>query len=133
MICIDPRRTRTAEQCDEHVAIRPGSDALLAAGMAQVMIAEGLAEVCDGLDNDCDEIIDEDGRVGHYPDNDGDGYGADLPPELYCEDDAPDDYVTTPYDCNDEDETVNPDGTEVCGDGEDNDCDGGVDNLPECD
>ena len=88
---------------------------------------------CDGIDNDCDEIIDEDGRVGHYPDNDGDGYGADLPPELYCEDDAPDDYVTTPYDCNDEDETVNPDGTEVCGDGEDNDCDGGVDNLPECD
>jgi len=44
-VCIDPRRTRTAEQCDEHVAIRPGSDALLAAGMAQVMIAEGLADL----------------------------------------------------------------------------------------
>jgi anaerobic selenocysteine-containing dehydrogenase len=45
VICIDPRRSRTAEQCDEHIAIRPGSDALLAAGMAQVMIAEGLADL----------------------------------------------------------------------------------------
>jgi anaerobic selenocysteine-containing dehydrogenase len=45
VVCIDPRRSRTAEQCDEHVAIRPGSDALLAAGMAQVMIAEGLADL----------------------------------------------------------------------------------------
>jgi anaerobic selenocysteine-containing dehydrogenase len=43
VIAIDPRRSRTAEQCDEHIAIRPGSDAVLAAGMAQVMIAEGLA------------------------------------------------------------------------------------------
>ena len=44
VIAIDPRRSRTAEQCDEHIAIRPGSDAVLAAGMAQVMIAEGLAD-----------------------------------------------------------------------------------------
>jgi anaerobic selenocysteine-containing dehydrogenase len=45
VICIDPRRSRTAEQCDEHIAIRPGTDAVLAAGMAQVMIAEGLADL----------------------------------------------------------------------------------------
>ncbi len=45
VICIDPRRTRTAEQCDQHIAIRPGSDPLLAAGIAQVMIAEGLADL----------------------------------------------------------------------------------------
>ena len=45
IICIDPRRSRTAEQCDEHLAIVAGSDALLAAGMAQVMIAEGLADL----------------------------------------------------------------------------------------
>lgn len=44
VIAIDPRRSRTAEQCDEHIAIRPGTDAVLAAGMAQVMIAEGLAD-----------------------------------------------------------------------------------------
>ncbi len=45
VVCIDPRRSRTAEQCDEHIAIRPGSDAVLAAGLAQVMIAEGLADL----------------------------------------------------------------------------------------
>ena len=44
VVAIDPRRSRTAEQCDEHIAIRPGTDAVLAAGMAQVMIAEGLAD-----------------------------------------------------------------------------------------
>ena len=35
IIYIDPRRTRTAEQCDEHIAIRPGTDAILAAGIAR--------------------------------------------------------------------------------------------------
>lgn len=45
VICIDPRRSRTAEQCDEHIAIRPGSDAILAAGLAQVMIAEDIADL----------------------------------------------------------------------------------------
>jgi anaerobic selenocysteine-containing dehydrogenase len=45
VVCIDPRRTRTAAQCDEHIAIRPGSDAILAAGMAHVMLAEGLADL----------------------------------------------------------------------------------------
>ena len=45
VICIDPRRSRTAEQCDEHLAITPGSDAILAAGMAHVMLREGLADL----------------------------------------------------------------------------------------
>ncbi len=45
VVCIDPRRSRTAEQCDEHVAIRPGSDAVLAAGLARVMLAEDLADL----------------------------------------------------------------------------------------
>ncbi len=45
IICIDPRRTRTAAQCDEHIAIRAGSDAVLAAGMARIMFAENLADL----------------------------------------------------------------------------------------
>ena len=77
-------------------------------------------------------LFDKGGEGTIYADDDGDGYGADLPPELYCEGDAPDGYVTTPYDCNDDDATVNPDGTEVCDD-EDNDCNGEIDELPECD
>lgn len=45
IICIDPRRTRTANACDEHLSIRPGSDSVLAGGMARVMLEEGLADL----------------------------------------------------------------------------------------
>jgi anaerobic selenocysteine-containing dehydrogenase len=45
IVCIDPRRTRTAAKCDEHIALRPGTDAALAAGMARVMLEEGLADL----------------------------------------------------------------------------------------
>jgi anaerobic selenocysteine-containing dehydrogenase len=45
VICLDPIRTRTARQCDEHIQLRPGSDAVLAAGMARVMLEEGLADL----------------------------------------------------------------------------------------
>lgn len=45
VICIDPRKSRTAKQCDEHIPIRPGSDAILAAGMANVMIEDGVADL----------------------------------------------------------------------------------------
>ena len=30
IVCIDPRRTETAEKCHEHIALRPGTDAALA-------------------------------------------------------------------------------------------------------
>ena len=32
LVCIDPRRTETADKCHEHIAIRPGTDAALALG-----------------------------------------------------------------------------------------------------
>lgn len=44
VIAIDPRRTRTADQCDEHVAPLPGTDAALALAMMHVIFAEGLAD-----------------------------------------------------------------------------------------
>ncbi len=44
VICIDPIRTRTAEQCDEWISIRPGTDAALALGMMHVLFAEGLED-----------------------------------------------------------------------------------------
>src|SRR5919202_42479 len=44
VIAIDPIRTRTAEQCDEWLPIRPGTDAALALGMMHVLFAEGLAD-----------------------------------------------------------------------------------------
>ncbi len=47
LVVVDPRRSRTAEQADEWVSIRPGTDALLLAAIANVMIDEGLADVGD--------------------------------------------------------------------------------------
>jgi len=40
-ICIDPLRTRTAVACDEHIAIRPGTDAALALSMMHVLFRDG--------------------------------------------------------------------------------------------
>lgn len=45
LVMIDPRRTITAKACDEHVSIRPGTDGIFAAGLAQVMFHEGLADL----------------------------------------------------------------------------------------
>ena len=44
VICIDPIRTRTAQQCDEWLPIRPGTDAALALGMMHVLFARGLQD-----------------------------------------------------------------------------------------
>jgi anaerobic selenocysteine-containing dehydrogenase len=44
VIAIDPIRTRTAAQCDEWIAIRPGTDAALALGMMNVVLARGLQD-----------------------------------------------------------------------------------------
>ena len=41
---IDPIRTRTMEQCDEWLAIRPGTDAALALAMMHVLFDEGLED-----------------------------------------------------------------------------------------
>jgi anaerobic selenocysteine-containing dehydrogenase len=44
VVCVDPIRTRTARVADEHVPIRPGSDAVLAAAIAHVMFADGAVD-----------------------------------------------------------------------------------------
>src|SRR5262245_24088860 len=41
VICIDPYRTPTAEQADEHLMVRPGTDGALALAMMHVLIADG--------------------------------------------------------------------------------------------
>ncbi|CAL9397268.1 molybdopterin oxidoreductase family protein [Streptomyces sp. enrichment culture] len=41
---VDPRRTRTARLADRHIAVRPGTDALLLAAMAQVLFEEDLTD-----------------------------------------------------------------------------------------
>jgi anaerobic selenocysteine-containing dehydrogenase len=44
VIAIDPIRTRTAAQCDEWIAIRPGTDAALALGIMHVVLDRGLQD-----------------------------------------------------------------------------------------
>ena len=42
VVVVDPRRTETARLADEHVAVAPGGDPFLLAGMLHVLLAEGL-------------------------------------------------------------------------------------------
>ncbi len=44
VLCIDPYRTRTAKQADEHLMVRPGSDGALALAVMHVLIGEGLVD-----------------------------------------------------------------------------------------
>src|SRR5204863_6875847 len=46
LICIDPRRTETAEKCHEHLQLRPGTDAALALSLMHELVAN------DWLDHD---------------------------------------------------------------------------------
>ncbi|MBY5162028.1 molybdopterin-dependent oxidoreductase [Salsipaludibacter albus] len=51
LMVIDPRRSRTAAKADQHVAIRPGTDALLLAGMVRTLFDEGLVDLGDLADH----------------------------------------------------------------------------------
>lgn len=44
LVVVDPRRSRTAEEADRHLAIRPGTDALLLAAMVTTLAADGLVD-----------------------------------------------------------------------------------------
>jgi len=84
-------------------------------------------EYCDGLDNDCDDQIDEDGALNiftWYADNDQDGYGDLSNSEQSCDELIG--YVSNGEDCDDSDADVYPGAAEHC-DGEDDDCDGVID------
>ncbi|PUE45808.1 molybdopterin-dependent oxidoreductase [Limnohabitans sp. 2KL-51] len=41
LVCIDPRRSETAEKCHEHIALRPGTDAALALAVMHELIVNG--------------------------------------------------------------------------------------------
>jgi anaerobic selenocysteine-containing dehydrogenase len=53
LVVADPRRTRTAKLADEHLAVKPGTDAVLLLAIVHTLLAENLTEVTldvNGLD-----------------------------------------------------------------------------------
>jgi hypothetical protein len=86
-------------------------------------VSPSATETCgDGIDQDCNGA--DRSATTHYADVDGDGYGDPRSTKALCYPGGG--YVTDKTDCDDEDDTVSPVGTEVC-DERDNDCDGTVD------
>ncbi|MBI4592288.1 putative metal-binding motif-containing protein, partial [Candidatus Uhrbacteria bacterium] len=80
----------------------------------------GATELCDLVDNDCDNTTDEGVESTFYADADDDGYGDAASTETACE--ADDGFVSDSTDCDDTDATVYPGAPELCDD-QDNDCD----------
>ncbi len=88
-------------------------------------IHPGASEWCDGIDNDCEEEIDEPQSADALPwylDDDEDGYGDPGESTPGCE--QPAGYVADSTDCDDSDAGVYPWAGDAYGDGVDQDCDG---------
>lgn len=132
-------------------------------------------ETCNGVDDDCDGEIDNGVLIAYYADADGDGFGDAQNVLFGCSpiagyvsnaDDCDDAMITyqdndndgfgglgfdacgvlTNDDCNENDNTINPGATEVCGNNVDENCNGlvnedcafdadgdGYSNLEDCD
>ena len=88
-------------------------------------------EACDGLDNDCDEVSDEEPTTDPptwYADEDGDGYGAAAEARTQCASPG-EGWVVDGSDCDDGRGDAYPGASERCN-GEDEDCDGVADEEP---
>ena len=109
--CVQPQGyvTNSSDCNDSNAAIFPGTQ-----------------EICNDIDDDCNELID-DGLVftTYYADVDGDSFGDINNPLDECM--MPAGYVTNNTDCNDNNANQNTASAEICN-GEDDDCDGTIDN-----
>lgn len=99
-------------------------DSIIRALESRIESLEGTQDLDgDGVrsNQDCD---DDDAAVGAetmwYFDEDGDGYGGDNT-MLSCT--QPQGYVSASGDCDDGDDTINPEATDICGSGIDQNCD----------
>ena len=88
------------------------------------LVYPGSIEICDEIDNNCNDEIDEDVGDIYFVDYDRDGFGNAQQPLLLCT--AEPGVSTISGDCNDTNDTVYPQAPEIC-DELDNDCDGSID------
>lgn len=86
-------------------------------------IYPGASEVCNGVDDDCDDAIDEGVTTTWYVDLDGDTYGGPNSTQACT---RPTGHTSTGGDCNDANGQINPGATEKCN-GIDDNCNGQVD------
>ena len=81
-------------------------------------------EICNGVDDNCNGLIDEGLLNTYFRDADGDTYGNPAVTILACS--LPAGYVSTSGDCNDANPAINPGRTELCNSIDDN-CNGSID------
>lgn len=87
-------------------------------------IHPGTAETCNGLDDNCNGIIDEGVQLTFYKDNDSDGFGTSTSSVQACT--QPLGFVSNNTDCNDNNANTYPGATEVCN-GIDDNCNAQID------
>ena len=84
-------------------------------------------EICNGIDDNCNNDIDDNPQTTNifYRDGDGDGFGDENNTISQCS--LPDGFVSILGDCNDDNINISPDASEICN-GIDDNCDTEVDN-----
>ncbi len=109
--CADPACASLCDaDADGFVAVTLGGDDC---DDADAAVHPGATEICNGLDDDCDDAVDDaDSSIDPgsqstwFPDGDGDGVGREADAVRTCDTSPPDGHVATPGDCDDADPSV---------------------------